>query len=82
MSGHRYALLVAEEDGAEGTIPPLTAVAEIDPELPVLLLVDAPHEDGRGTARPSHVKVLAKPFESPQLLAHVRSLVRTTRARS
>jgi DNA-binding response OmpR family regulator len=82
VSGHRYALLVAEEDGADATTPPLTAVAAIDPELPVLLLVDTPHDDGRATARPRHVNILAKPFEAPQLLAHVRTLVRTTRARS
>lgn len=76
VSGHRYALLVAEADGTDGTRTALTAVLDIDPELPVLLLA---HADEHPAEPQAGVRVLAKPFESPSLLDHVRTLVRAPR---
>jgi len=77
VSGHRYALLVAEADGTDGTHTALAAVAEIDPDLPVLLLA---HADEHPAEPRAGLQVLAKPFESPQLLDQVRVLARPTRA--
>ena len=77
VSGHRYALLVAEADGTDGTHTALAAVSEIDPDLPILLLA---HADEHPAEPRAGVSVLAKPFESPALLDHVRTLVRTPRA--
>jgi DNA-binding response OmpR family regulator len=79
VSGHRYALLVAEAGDADGTHAPLAAVAEIDPALPVLLLVGEADADAPAAEPPAGVHVLAKPFEHTELLARVRTLARTTR---
>ncbi len=76
VSGHHYALLVAEADGTDGTNTALSAVAEIDPDLPVLLLADG---GGHPPKRPAGVQVLAKPFASADLLERVRTFVRPVR---